>query len=482
MRSTAEKSEGNQVDLRIEIDEEELAPFIESSVRKLTKQVRIPGFRPGKAPRKVVESRIGMKAIRLEAIEESLDGFYRQAVLDNDLDVIEPPRVRIDEGEESGNIAVMATVSVRPQVKVEGYDSLVVNLPIHVYGTEEDITLAIERMREQQAETTEVTRPAQVGDQVTVDIEVTQQGEPQEEDSAVDLGFRVGKGEVSADVDEAIVGLGIGESKEFERKPTEGDTEADAEGESGPTSQVKVTLKAVREVILPELNDEFAADVSEFATLAELKDDLKKSFDNMRRAQGRQLYPDYVISAFLEIVEPKTVPDSLVKEEVNSQIHTFGHRLDAQGMSLGQYLDMTGMSQNALLMQFQQGALQSVLLDLALRSLADALAIEISTSDVDEELVRISQSLNEEITETRKRYSTIEAEKSLKAELRKSKAADWLMENAVVLDPDGMPVSFEELKEPTEQETISDPGDEEISDAEPITENSGANLDSDQQA
>ncbi len=480
MRSSAEKSESNQVDLRIEIDEEELAPFIESSVRRLAKQVRIPGFRPGKAPKKVVESRIGQKAIRLEAIEESLDGFYRQAVLDNDLDVIEPPRVKIAEGEDSGNVAVLATVAVRPQVSVEGYESLVVNLPVHPYGTEEDISLAIERMREQQAETTEVTRSAQTGDQVTVDIEVTQQGKPQEDDSAVDLGFRVGKGEVSADIDEAVVGLLVGESKEFERNPSEGD--------SGPASQVKVTLKAVREVKLPELNDEFAADVSEFTTLDELKDDLKKSFDNMRRAQARQLYPDYVISAFLDIVEPKTIPDSLIKEEVNSQIHTFGHRLDAQGMSLGQYLDMTGMSQSDLLMQFQQGAMQSVLLDLALRSLADALSIEISPSDQDEELVRISGALNEEITETRQRYSTIEAEKSLRIEMRKSKAADWLMENAVVLDPDGMPVSFADLKESTEEESLSAPedgvelSDEVVIDAESITENSGTNLDSDQQA
>ncbi len=465
MRSTAEKSEGNRVVLHIEFEEEELAPFLESSVRKLSSQVRIPGFRPGKAPRRVVENRVGMKAIRLEAIEEALGTLYPQAVNENDLDVIDSPSVKILTGEDGGEVSVDATVDVRPTVTVSGYENLVVTLPTHISATDEDLSSTLERMREQQAEVNEVDRPAAAGDQVTADIEVSVDGEAKADGSAVDLSFRIGKAEVGSDVDDAVLGLAVGQSASFVREPSE---------EGGKAEQVKVTIKAVREVVLPALDDAFASEVSEFETLEELKADVRKSFDSMRKNQARQAYNDMVLAALVDLVEPKEIHPTLLREEVNTQIHNFGHRLESQGLNLGTYLDLTGMSQDQLLAQFYRSAEGSVLLDLALRAIADAREVEISISDIDEEIVRIAELSGEDVLDVRKRYSTPEAERALKADLRKSKAMTWYMENVIVHDPDGMPVTWDDLKDDVVEDESSEVTDVEVTDISPSNLESGA--------
>src|ERR1039458_8784852 len=190
MRSTAEVLEGNRVKLSVEIDEEELRSAVDDTVKKLQREVRVPGFRPGKVPRRLLEVRLGGKAIREEVIRHSLPEYYAQAVEEAALDTISAPEIDITAGEEEGPLAFDAVVEVRPKVSVAGYEGLQVTVP-SPQATEEEIDSQIDRMREQFAELTDVDRPARDDDVVTVDVSGLRDGEQVEDLSTSDFVYQL---------------------------------------------------------------------------------------------------------------------------------------------------------------------------------------------------------------------------------------------------------------------------------------------------
>ncbi len=261
MKSTVEPAEGNKVKVSVEVDESEFDGDVDAAFRRIAHEVRIPGFRPGKAPRRILEARIGTEAARAEAMQHALPEYYAQAVSGHDVDVIAPPEIDVTAGEDEGAVVFDAVVEVRPTAIVGGYASLRITVE-RPSASEEEIDARVEHLRQQFATLADVDRPARDGDSVTIDISGTQDGEPRDGLTAEGYQYEVGAGSVVPELDEQLRGAKVGDILTFT---------ADHPDPDEDPVDFRVLVKEVREKVLPDLDDAFAAEASEFDTVEELR-------------------------------------------------------------------------------------------------------------------------------------------------------------------------------------------------------------------
>ena len=437
MRATAAPEEGNKVRLSVEIDESEIDKALDGVMRRLSREVKVPGFRPGKVPRRVIEARMGgATALRGEALREALPDFYAQAVTDTEVDPIDQPEIDITSGDESGPVSFDAVVLVRPTVGIPGYQGLRVTVP-SLEVSEEEITAQIDRLRAQSGELVEVSRPAQDGDQVTIDIHGTRADAIGGDDSdldAEDYLYEVGSGALVAELDDQLRGAKAGDILAFDATLEPIDQ----------TVSFRVLVKDVKELVLPEVTDEWAADASEFETAEELTADVADRLRQRRIVQAQASLQQRTAEALVELVT-EDIPEQLVVEELRERIHDLNHRLDAQGMSLGQFLGVTGRDEQEFLDELRVGALQSVKIDLALRALVEAEAIEVSDEELDEELTAMGERLEMDADEVRDQLERAGRLPAVRSDRRKAKAMRWLVDNVELVDEEGSPVSRDDL-------------------------------------
>ncbi|MDA8290847.1 MAG: trigger factor [Actinomycetota bacterium] len=432
MRASAEPLEGNQVKLSVAVDEEEIRRAEDDTLRRLTREARIPGFRPGKVPRRLLVARLGPKVIREETLRDVLPRFYADAVEETELDVIAAPEIDITAGEDEGAVAFDAVVQVRPRVSIVGYEGLSATVPSPVPTTEE-VDAQVDRLRLQFAELTEVDRAARAGDLVTLDVHGTRGGAPAEGLSADDLVYEVGTGGIVDGVDDRLDGASAGD--EFE---------LDADDAPGGPAHLHVAVKQVREKLLPDADDAFASDASEFETIAELREDLETRIGEVKRLQSQLALREQSVEALVELVAEEP-PDVLVAGETERLLTDFAHRLSHQGATLEQYLAGTGQAPDAFLAELSEQAKKQVKADLALRALVEAESIEVDESEVDEEIVRIAE--QEKLTPARVR-SALEQDgrlAGLRSQLAQAKALAWLVEHVGIVDEEGTPMDRSEL-------------------------------------
>ena len=439
MRATAAPEEGNKVRLSVEIDETEMDEALDEVMRRLSREVRVPGFRPGKVPRRVLEARMGgPAALRVEAIREALPDFYARAVTDAELDPIDQPEIDITSGDESGAVSFDAVVMVRPTVAIPGYGGLVVTLP-GLDVPDDEITAQIDRLRATSGELVEVTRPARDGDQVTIDIHGTREGAEGAADDgdldAEDLLYEVGSGGVVPDLDDQLRGAKVGDIFEF-------DSTIEA---LGHTVSFRVLVKDVKELVLPELDDKWAAEASEFDTVEELTADIAERLRQRRIVQAQLALQQKTVEALVELVTEE-IPEQLVVEELRERVHDLNHRLEGQGMNLGQFLGATGRSEEEFLEELRTGALQSVKADLALRALAEVESIELTDGELDEELAAMGERLEMDVDQVREQLDRAGRLAAVRSDRRKAKAMRWLIDNVDLVDEEGRPVSRDDLK------------------------------------
>ncbi len=439
MRATAAPEEGNKVRLTVEIDEAEMDEALDDVVKRLSREIRVPGFRPGKVPRKVLETRMGgATALRSEAIREALPDFYSRAVDETEVDPIDQPDIDITSGEESGPVSFDAVVLVRPVVAIPGYGGLVVTLP-SLEVSDEEIVAQIDRLRATSGELVEVTRPIQTGDQVTIDIRGTRpdaDDEGEDEDlTADDFLYEVGSDGVVPGLDDQLVGMKAGDAVTF-------DSEIEALGQ---TVSFGVVVKDVKELVLPDADDEWAAEASEFDTLEALRADIAERLRQRRIVEAQMALQQKTVEALTELVTEE-IPEQLVLEELRERIHDLNHRLEGQGMSLGQFLGVTGRSEEEFLEELRAGALQSVKADLALRALVEAEEIEITDEELDEELAAMGARLEMDADQVRSQLEQAGRLAAVRSDRRKAKAMRWLVESVELVDENGAPVSRDDLK------------------------------------
>jgi len=434
MRATTAPEADNLVRLSVEIDEAEVDEALEEVVRRLTRTVRVPGFRPGKVPRRIIEARMGgAAALRGEALREALPDFYARAVHDTELDPIDRPEIDITGGDESGPVSFDALVPVRPTVAIPGYQGLVVTVP-RLEVTDEEVDDQLDRLRATTGELVEVTRPARDGDQVTIDVHGAVDAEGNSVD-ADDFLYEVGSGAAVPGLDEQLRGARMGDILSFEAPV----------GPSGLSSAIRVLVKDTKELVLPEVTDEWAAETSEFDSVAELRADIAERLRSRKVLGARIARQQGAMAALVELVTEE-VPDSLVEVELRERVHDLSHRLDQQGMTVAQFLAATGQDENEFLAELRTSALRSVKADLALRALADAEDIEVADEELDAELAAMAERLSVSPKEVRDRLERSGRLLAVRSDRRTTKAAQWLIDHVGLVDEDGDPVSADELE------------------------------------
>ncbi|WP_208028204.1 trigger factor [Rhabdothermincola sediminis] len=455
MKSTVEPLEGNKVKLSVEVDEQEFEKAIDDAFRKIAREVRIPGFRPGKAPRKVLEARIGKQTARVQALNDAIPDYFAQAVVEHDVDVIAAPEIDIVDGQEHGAVAFDAVVEVRPQVTVPGYAGLRVAIPSPTV-TSDEIDAQLERLRAQFGELAAVDRPAAAGDYVTIDIAGSQDGEPLEGLTADDYLYQVGSGLIVPELDEQLRGAKVGEIFEFDAPHPSGELEGDL--------HFRVLVKEIKERQLPELDDAFASEASEFDTLDELRADYATRIGTVKKARASMALREKVGEALAELVEDE-IPEALVTAEMRERLNDLLMRLQAQGMGLERWLELSGRTQEQLLEELRQTATVSAKVDLALRAVADAEGLEATEEDLDAEYEAAASRLGVDPAKMREEFARGGQEQAVRSDIKKRKALDWLVERVEIVDEEGHPIDRADLEYPADEPTDHD-GESEAADTD----------------
>ena len=424
MKSVVETLEGNKVKLSVEVEASEFETAVDAAFRRIAREVRIPGFRPGKAPRRILEARLGREAGRQEALRESLPGYYAQAVRDHEVDAIAPPEIDITAGETDGPVSFDAVVEVRPQLQLAGYEGLRVEVPSPEVG-DDDIAAHLDRLRGGFAELRTVERPAAKGDSVTLALRATRDGAEVAGMTLDDYSYEVGSGALIPEVDEKLEGLAAGESATFTAESVD--------------AELTVTVSAVQEKVLPELTDEWASDASEFETVDELRADIVKRLTTVKKVQASMALRNATVDALVQLVDDEP-PAALVDAEVERRAHDLGHRLEAQGATIADWLAATGQSEADVVAEWRAAAVPAVKADLALRAVAEAEKLEVTEADVDEELERLASGYRVPADQIRAQLERGGQMPAVRSDLKKNKALAWLLDHVEIVDPEGRPV------------------------------------------
>jgi len=446
MRSTVEPLEGNKVKLSIEVEAGEFDKAVDAAFKKIAKDVRLPGFRPGKAPRKVLEARFGTQAGREQALQDALPEYYTAAVIEHDVDVIAPPEIDITGGHESGDVTFDAVVEVRPTIEVPGYHSLQVTIPRPAVD-EDAIDAQIDRMRELDATLEEVDRPVEDGDIVTIDIVGSLDGEPQSGLTAQEYSYTVGSGAITPEVDEQLLGAKVGDVLSFDATHPDPDEERQLHFE--------ITVREVKQKVLPELTDEWAAGASEFDTVEALRADLADRMLRVRKAQAEMALREKVAEALAELVTDE-LPEALVAQEMQDRLQDLALRLQAQGIQLEQYLAMTGTDPEQFSQELRDTATQSVKVDLALRAVAAAEGLDCTDEDLEAEIEGVAERVGQSPESVREQFERVGQLSAVRSDIRKRKALEWLIERVEVRDEDGSPIDRSELQPPADEDEQDD--------------------------
>ncbi len=458
MKTSVEPLEGNKVKVSVEVEEVEFDKAIDVAFRKISRQVRIPGFRPGKAPRRILEARLGPGVGREEALRDALPDYYAQAVREHEIDVITAPEIDITAGHDEGPVAFDAVVEVRPRVSVAGYHGLRVEIP-RPTPTSEEIDAQIERLRQQFGELAEVDRPAIDGDFVSIDITGAQDGEQLDGLTAEDYSYEVGSASILPEVDEQLRGAKVGDILGFDA--------AHPDPDESPI-RFRVLVKQVQEKVLPDVTDEWANEASEFHTVEELRADVGRRLQVVKAVRSQMALQEHAAAALADLVDEE-LPDALVNDEMRVRFEDLLLRLQSQGASFEQYLAATGRTQEEVAEELRETAERAVRVDLALRAVAEAEAIEVADEDVDAEIERLAQRAGEKPAAVRRQLERSERIPAVRSDLAKRKALEWLVEQVELVDDEGQPIDHSDLTPPGDA-SQAEPGGPTNADDEPAQE------------
>ncbi|MEU7141323.1 trigger factor [Nocardia sp. NPDC046473] len=382
MKSTVEQLSPTRVRINVEVPFEELKPDFDRAYKALAKQVKIPGFRPGKAPAKLLEARLGRGAVLEQVVNDVLPGRYSEAVTAADVKVIGQPEIEITKIEDGEELAFTAEVDVRPELTLPDYEALAVTVDAFTIG-DEDIDEQLQSLRQRFGTLTGVERAVQDGDFVSIDLSATVDGEDVPEAATTGLSHEVGSGQLIEGLDEALIGLSAGESKEFTSTLVAGE-------HAGKEAVIKVTVQSVKERELPEADDDFAQLASEFDTLEELKTDLRSRVERSKKVEQAGQIRDKVLETLLEQVEVP-LPEAVVQAEIDAVTHDAVHGFDHDEAKLAEALEAQGSSREEFDKDAKESAEKSVRTQLLLDAIAEAENTQVGQDELTERILFQSQ-------------------------------------------------------------------------------------------
>ena len=437
MKSAVETLSPTRAKITVEVPFEELKPSLDAAYQAIAKQINIPGFRKGKVPPPVIDRQVGRGAVLDEAINDALPKLYVQALQDNDLQPLAQPEIDVTKLEDNTLFEFTAEVDVRPAIEVPSYDALSVEVE-DITVSEEDIDDEVESLRERFATLKDVERPAADGDVATIDLKATREGEPVEGGEVSGYSYKVGSGEMLDGIDEALRGLSAGEETSFTSQLLGGDL-------SGQDVEVAVTLSAVKEQELPELDDEFAQTASEFDTIEELRQDVAGRLERSKRLEQAAAARDAVLEQLLDSAEIP-LPEGVVAEELAGRRQEIEQQLAYAGTSMEQYLDNEKQTIDEFEAELEKRVRDAMASQFLLDEIAKAEEIGVEQEELSEHLFRRAQQSGQNPDEFVKHMVEHNHIPEMVAEVVRGKALAQIVEGATVTDKSGNAVELKNLR------------------------------------
>lgn len=424
MPAILEKKENNTVDFTITVSKETFGAAVDEAFKKNVKKISVPGFRKGKAPRKLIEKTYGEGIFFDEAVDSVLPAAYDDAVKELNLEPVDTPKIDIKEIGKDKDLVVSASVTVKPEVKLGEYKGLKLDDIVHTVS-DDDVDAELSKRQEKGArQVTVEDRAVQEKDTATIDFEGFIDGTAFAGGKGENFELVIGSGQFIPGFEEQIIGKSIGD--EFDVNVTFPE-DYHSEELKGKAAVFKTKVNAISYKELPELDDEFAKDVSEFDTLAELKEDIKKKLQESADARTKQEKENAAVD---KVVENMTVdvPECMVNTRIESTIRENNARMAQQGISFEQYLGYMGTTLDQFKEQIKPNAELQVKGTLALEQIAKEENIEVSEADLEEQLKKMAEAYSMELEKV-KEFMREEDLENIKADLKISKALDFIVEN-----------------------------------------------------
>ncbi len=425
MSLQVEKLEKNMAKLTIEVSAEELEKAIESVYQRSKKNISVPGFRKGKVPRKMIERMYGKEVFYEDAVNDLLPDAYEDALEECEEEIVSSPKIEVIQVEAGKPLIFTAEVATKPEIGLGKYKGVKID-KIDTEVTEEEVNAQVDRERENNARNIAVEdRPVKDGDMTVIDFEGFVDGVAFEGGKGEDYPLTIGSGAFIPGFEEQLVGAEIG--KEVEVNVTFPEN-YQAEELKGKAALFKCTVKEIKEKELPELDDEFASEVSEFETLAEYKEDIKKNLSERKAQEAKRAKEDAVIDAIINDSDIE-IPEPMLETQQKQMADDFGQRIQMQGINLEQYFQITGSSYDTLVEQIKPQAEKRIKSRLVLEAVAAKEGIEVSEEEYVKETERMAEIYQMEAEKVREMLGEKEKKQVMK-DLAIQKAVDFVVENA----------------------------------------------------
>jgi trigger factor len=438
MKSAVETLSPTRVKLTVEVPFDELKPSLDAAYRKISGQVRIKGFRPGKVPPRVIDQYVGRGAVLEEAVNEALPRLYGDAIRENNVEILGHPEIAVTEFNDGDQLVFTAEVDVRPEFELPSYEGIPVTVD-DAEVSDEQVDEQLQGLRDRFATLKAVERPAQNGDYVSIDLSATVGGEPVEDATATGLSYEVGSDSLVAGLDDAIVGLAAGESKEFETRLRTGER-------GGETATASVTVRSVKDKEVPDLDDGFAQTASEYDTIAELRTDIRTRLERIGKLQQGVQARDRTLEALLERVD-LPMPEHVLSDEITYRKQSMAQQLQQIGATLEQYAAMEGRTAEEIDTDIEDGAKQAIRSQFVLDAIARKEELSVTEAELTDSIVRRAQQSGVRADEYAQELVNSGQLGSLMSEVLRGKALAVVLENATITDVSGRPVDLDSLTE-----------------------------------
>lgn len=445
LTTTSERLEDNKAKLRVEIPEASLKPALDAAYRRWANDIKVPGFRKGKVPRQLIDSRVGAEAVREEALREALPDFYVEAMGAEELEAIAPPDIQVVTFESGAPIVFEATVDLRPEITIPDLASVSVEAP-SAEVSDDELDEQLDRLRDRFAELETIGREARRGDYVVIDLKGYRGEELVEGMSSPELLHEVGSQQGPPKLDGEIEGTRPGAILKFTDsvpRPVAPDEAAADPPQEPEDISFTVLVKEVKAKKLPPLDDEFAKTVGEFDSLDALKDDLRERLGDYQRQVVEQQVRNLVLERFIEASDLQP-PERLVTDELEHRMSHVEEDLAGAGITLAQYAEQTGSTELEMRAEMRTQAELSVKAELLLEEVVRTQDIKIDDEDLGREIAYLAAQTETEPGELAKQLASSGRLRGVVADIMRRKALDYVVENANVTGLDSILDSIKE--------------------------------------
>ena len=428
MNVTVEKLDKGMAKLTITVTADVVAAAEDKVYKRQKSQISIPGFRKGKAPKKIIEKMYGEEVFLSDAINDVINETYPDAVKECGEEIVSNPKIDLSQAEPGKDLVYTAEVALKPEVKLGKYKGVEIEKLEAPKVSEEDIEKELKRQQDANAKIVDVTdRPVQNGDMIKLDFAGTVDGEAFEGGKAENYDLTIGSGSFIPGFEDQLVGMNIGEEKDVNVTFPEDYGQKDL---AGKAAVFACKVNAIKEKKLPELNDEFADEVSEFSTLDEYKKDIEKNLLVRAEEQYKQTKENAAVAAAVADADIE-IPDAMLETQAESLVNEFAQNLQMQGMNIDMYLQYTGLQKDQLVEQFKPQAKTRIQNSLVLEAVAKAENIEASDEDLEAEYGKMAAQYNMPVDNIKKVFGESEQYKDdMKKDIALRKAAELIAANA----------------------------------------------------